>query len=426
MTKKFTKSSYIELRYKTYYAVLYVPQDVKHIIKKVKFYKSLKTSDFKLAESRAQALVVAWKAEIANARATAEDPIVNAALDMLRQSKEKGKKGLVREIIEEQEELIRQDKGVVFADMFKSLAVGENKYLKELVSSWEQHQINRGLAPKTVFQMKRDIEVLLETFPTAVFFTKEYIEAWIKDLASKNNLTASTVNRMIGSGKNFYSYLVYIKEIPKTDINPFIVPDEFKRTKGSNKKGLNKIQSWVPFTKDEVVSLYQSAKIDDTQLSNLIMIGAYTGARIEEICSLKTTDVDLEKGVFSISESKTEAGVRVVPIHSKIKSLIKSLVQSSKDGYVLSGFNVSKFGQRSNVLGKRFGRLKKKLDFSERHVFHSIRKTLITALENEGVSENITADIVGHEKPRITYGLYSGGTNIEVKREALERVTYNF
>ncbi len=350
MTKKFTKSSYIELRYKTYYAVLYVPQDVKHILKKVKFYQSLKTSDLKLAESRAQALVVAWKAEIANARATAEDPIVNAALDMLRQSKEKGKKGLVREIIEEQEELIRQDKGNVIADMFKSLAVGDNKYLKELVLSWEQHQINRGLAPKTVFQMKRDIEVLLETFPTSVFFTKEYIEAWIKDLASKNNLTASTVNRMIGSGKNFYNYLVFIKEIPKTDINPFIVPDEYKRTKGTNKKGLNKIQSWVPFNKDEVVSLYQSAKNDDIQLSNLIMMGAYTGARIEELCSLKTADVDLEKGIFSISESKTEAGIRVVPIHSKIKPLIQSLVQSSKDGYVLSGFNVSKFGQRSEPL----------------------------------------------------------------------------
>ena len=425
MTRKFTKSSYLELRYKTYYAVYYVPKDVKHIIKKAKFYQSLKTSDLKLAELRAQALVLAWKTEIANARATSDDPIINSALEMLRQSKEKGKHGLVREILEEQEGLIRHEKGDAIADIFKSVATGEQKHLKELVSSWEENQVNRGLAPKTIFQMKSDIEVMLKFFPTATYLTKDLIEHWIKDLARDKQLTASSVTRIIGSGKNFYQYLILIKEIPKTDINPFVVPDEFKRTKGTNKKGLNKIRSWVPFTQDEVVQLYQSAKNDAT-LADLIFMGAYTGARIEELCSLKVADVDLEKDSISITESKTEAGVRTVPIHSKLKPLLQSLINSSNDGYVLSGLGVNKFGNRANSIGQKFGRLKTKLKFSDRHVFHSIRKTFITALENAGVSENVTADIVGHEKPRITYGLYSGGTNIEVKKHAIEKVTYSF
>jgi hypothetical protein len=47
-------------------------------------------------------------------------------------------------------------------------------------------------------------------------------------------------------------------------------------------------------------------------------------------------------------------------------------------------------------------------------------------LENKGVGENVAADIVGHEKPRITYGLYSGGTTLDVMREALERISYEF
>jgi integrase len=86
----------------------------------------------------------------------------------------------------------------------------------------------------------------------------------------------------------------------------------------------------------------------------------------------------------------------------------------------------SKFENRSNAIGKRFGRLKNKLGFSKRFVFHSIRKTFTTQLENAGISENISADIVGHEKPRMTYGLYSGGTNLEVKREALNKISFNF
>ena len=64
------------------------------------------------------------------------------------------------------------------------------------------------------------------------------------------------------------------------------------------------------------------------------------------------------------------------------------------------------------------------MGFSERHVFHSIRRTVTTQLENAGVPENITADIVGHEKPTITYGLYSGGASIEIMAEAIEKLRY--
>jgi integrase len=66
------------------------------------------------------------------------------------------------------------------------------------------------------------------------------------------------------------------------------------------------------------------------------------------------------------------------------------------------------------------------MGFSKRYVFHSIRKTFTTQLENAGVTENVTADIVGHEKPRMTYGLYSGGTTLEVKREAINKIKFNF
>lgn len=45
-------------------------------------------------------------------------------------------------------------------------------------------------------------------------------------------------------------------------------------------------------------------------------------------------------------------------------------------------------------------------------------------LEDAGVSENLAADIVGHEKPRITYGLYSGGAGVGMKATAVAKVKY--
>ncbi len=100
------------------------------------------------------------------------------------------------------------------------------------------------------------------------------------------------------------------------------------------------------------------------------------------------------------------------------------LVDQSKDGYVLSRLTANKYGGRANGIGKRFGRLKTELGFGPQLVFHSLRKTVVTILENAGAPENVVADIVGHEKTTMTYGLYSGGVSLAVKREALDKLAY--
>ena len=91
---------------------------------------------------------------------------------------------------------------------------------------------------------------------------------------------------------------------------------------------------------------------------------------------------------------------------------------------MLSELNKNKYGNRSNAVGKSFGTLKKDLGFGEHHVFHSIRKTVVTILENARVAENAVADIVGHEKTTMTYGLYSGGLSLAVKSKALDKLAY--
>ncbi len=64
------------------------------------------------------------------------------------------------------------------------------------------------------------------------------------------------------------------------------------------------------------------------------------------------------------------------------------------------------------------------MGFGSQHVFHSIRKTVVTILENAGAPENVVADIVGHEKTTMTYELYSGRLSLAVKREALDKLAY--
>lgn len=48
----------------------------------------------------------------------------------------------------------------------------------------------------------------------------------------------------------------------------------------------------------------------------------------------------------------------------------------------------------------------------------------MTLFENAGVRENLAADIVGHDKPNITYGVYSGGHTFAQKNHAIELLSY--
>ena len=59
------------------------------------------------------------------------------------------------------------------------------------------------------------------------------------------------------------------------------------------------------------------------------------------------------------------------------------------------------------------------MGYGKQHVFHSIRKTAATVFEQAGVPEGVTADIIGHEKQTMTYGLYSGGTSVKQRQEAI-------
>jgi integrase len=423
MPKKTQLPPYLVKRYNTYFAVLYIPKDIQYVIGKKKFIKTTGEQNIKLGQAIANVFVMGWKAEIASARSKSDEPLINSAKEIKKLLKS-SPKYLVDEVIEEEVARLHKERKPIDAEVFKRISKGENKHLEDVAKEWKIHEEKRGLAQKFIDQMNNDVQLIVKQFPTSNYMTTEHVEWWIKDIARIGKLSASSITRIVGSGKNFYKYLQLIKEVPSTETNPFIVPTEFKISNKPNSKSINKTQSWLPFSPKEIVELYKITLDENQTLADLMLIAMHTGTRIEEICSLLCKDVDLHQESITIVDAKTEAGERTIPIHPYIKNRIEKLIESSTDDYLLSDLSKNKYGDRSNAIGKRFGRLKTKHKFSSRYVFHSIRKTFTTMLENADVGENLAADIVGHEKPRITYGLYSGGASLEVMREAIKKISY--
>jgi integrase len=164
--------------------------------------------------------------------------------------------------------------------------------------------------------------------------------------------------------------------------------------------------------------------ITKQELKDFVLLAMYTGCRIEEIAKLAPQDVTLiaKRYVISIKQAKTAAGVREIPIAPPIHDIIAQRL--SNTDYLFPSGSENTSGNRSDKYSKQFGRVKSKLGFGEEKVFHSIRKSFITKLEQAGIPESVAADLAGHDKQTLTYGLYSTGSSFESKLDAIDRINY--
>ncbi len=419
----------IESRNGWYTAVVKVPKKLQPILGKAKFSQALGTTNPREAQRLAAPFIARWKFEIEKARG-GHGIAAKAAQEWRTYFAEQvaaiegAPSGASRAALEAGMEELRS----TFVDHLRSLPEPQAATLAGLVDGsrvltseyFEAWKSQLDLAPKTIDQMASDIALLIERFVTLDGITKEGVLLFISDLERAGKGPA-TVKRVLCSYRNYWSYL-QDSHIVSIEHDPF---DLSRLLAGKFKRAAKKKAQRRAFTPAEVVQLWSLA-LDkgDQPLADLIALGAYTGARIEELCSLKVGDVYPES--FIVREAKTSAGVREVPIHSALAPLISRLKASAEDGYLLAGLTFNKYGDRSNAIGKRFGRLKDGAGFDSTLVFHSLRKTLITLLEQAGIPENFCCDIVGHEKGTIGYGHYSGGASLANKSAAIESIRYPF
>lgn len=408
---------YIEQRRRIWYAVLQVPKDVREHYNGSRLVVSLKTESKTEAERLVLSVVAKWKDEFEVLRSggkTDTDLLARTwAPDY--ESASPDKKEIYDDLLEEKAREISIDDPNL-ARAFVKIVQGESVSLLDHVDEWLS---TKELASKTHDTYRANIVRLAEEFPYTHNIDRRAVKAWALDLQVKENLNRNTVQRLLSIAKGYWMYLDQRGHI-RSDTNPFekALSSQKHRTKGT-RQPLRQ-----PFDPSDIPKLVEAASVrDDTALTDLITLGAWTGCRIEELCSLKLTNVTHDRLI--IVDAKTKAGNRIIPVHQKLSKTVSRLSESSEDGYLLSGLTFNSYDHRSNALGKRFGRLKSDLGFGPEHVFHSIRKTVATMLENAGVPENIAADIIGHEKQTMTYGLYSGGASFDTLCAALGKLDYD-
>ena len=160
----------------------------------------------------------------------------------------------------------------------------------------------------------------------------------------------------------------------------------------------------------------------------IIKIGAYTGARENEICQLTKKDIlkdendiyyiNLEIDIDDDKTLKTISSFRKVPIHSELEEDLLNYIKSVKTNNL--------FKIKSNYFSIEFGEFKTKLGFGKKYVFHSFRNTLHDRLKQAKVQLQMVNEIVGHgpeDEEKITND-YTNPYELHILKEAIEKISY--
>lgn len=168
------------------------------------------------------------------------------------------------------------------------------------------------------------------------------------------------------------------------------------------------------FTDEEVSRLWDNKKLEWV---DSVLFFLYTGFRISEMIELKTSNIDLEVGTM-IGGTKTAAGKnRIVPIHSKIQSIVQYHVEHSQSGYLFE-YNGKKLNQTQ--YREIWNAIMNKLQMN--HTPHECRHTFRSRLDSAGANKVCIDRIMGHKSKGTGERVYTH-KNIEELKMNIELIT---
>jgi integrase len=184
----------------------------------------------------------------------------------------------------------------------------------------------------------------------------------------------------------------------------------------------NKALVREPWSDENILTFLKSELVGGNEFI-ATCVALYSGMRLDEICNIQKTVIN--DNCFKVLEGKTKASRRKIPIHPLLKPLIERFLDSKEEVYLIKGIKRGGYdNKRSWNFQKKLGRLRKKIGMPEGVVFHSLRNTFATQMENKGIPMNHISQLMGHEDSNMAMDLYSKGPKIELLAESIKKLTY--
>lgn len=155
-----------------------------------------------------------------------------------------------------------------------------------------------------------------------------------------------------------------------------------------------------PFSRQKINRLWN---VLDSPGVDTVLILLYTGMRVGEMLALLKSDINLRQQLIRITRSKTDAGIRTIPIHQRIQPLIIARMHSP--GLYLITDHAGKPYSYSRYCDM-WRRIMTEIH-ADGHTTHDCRHTVATLLDNAGANETAKRRILGHAGGDVTERVYT-------------------
>nr|DAN66375.1 MAG TPA: Integrase [Caudoviricetes sp.] len=208
-----------------------------------------------------------------------------------------------------------------------------------------------------------------------------------------------------------------------------LVEKNYARTFNVSDKILKEVEEvkrgHISFTDKEMEILWKN--VDKIPYVDVILIQCYSGWRPQELGLIELNRVDLNNWVFA-GGMKTDAGMnRLVPIHSKIRPLIKKRYEEAiniNSKYLINCTDSQRKNDIKMTYDKyrhRFRSIRDKLNLNPEHRAHDPRKQFITMAKRYNLDEYAIKYIAGHRISDITEKIYTDRT-VQWLKDEMEKI----
>lgn len=309
--------------------------------------------------------------------------------------------------------------------------IGQNRaYLNILIEYFGQDRLLGTITKQDANAVKKVLQALPASRNTKPKLKAMPLLAVIKEPGHRK-IAPKTINSHIQMFKSFFDWA------ERHGYAPHTLFDKMKVAKAKNSDTERK-----PFTQEQARLLFIELTDNATGLVRKdshkwgMLLGMFTGARLNEICQLDIADVqqDGETWFLHITDEgddnksvKSQAGRRKVPLHSELIRLgFLDFVASRKASTRLfPDYSYSANGGYGRNLGRWCNEsFLPKLGIKQPGlVFHSLRHTVVTRLGQASVPEPIIQCIVGHARSGVTQEVYlrEGYTLVQL-RDAIAKL----
>lgn len=273
--------------------------------------------------------------------------------------------------------------------------------------------INRKKLPsKTLFQFEQEYINLLSNTHSKSYVEKSVKLSFkmLKKFINKDillaDITSSLADKFFSTTfkQAEYSARLYLRTL-KSAFNKavtwgYIEENVFKKIKlpKSVKKTI------VYIKEDELEKICNATK--EQYLKNLFQFAFYSGARLNEIISLKWDNINLEERIITISNTDSfrtkNKKDRIVPINSTLFEIIKKMKRHLLNDNEFIFYRIPGVKLNQDFVSKKFKKAVRKAGLSEKYHFHILRHSFASLLHQKGAPLSVIKELLGHSSIQTT------------------------